>query len=66
MYTVDDLKRAAAKGKPLEDMTTQESAVFYTYRYCYRAYKQNPTEETKQRLAEFVRTVVKRCLGKEG
>lgn len=66
MYTLDELKRAAAKGKPLEDMTTQESVVFNTYRYCYRTYKKNPTERTKQRLAEFVKPVVERCLGKDG
>lgn len=64
MYTLDGLKHAAANGRPLEDMTTEESVVFYTYRYCYRTYKQNPTEQTKQRLAEFVKPTVKRCLGK--
>lgn len=65
MYSLEELKHAAAKGIPLVDMTTQESVVFYTYRYCYRAYKMNPTDETKQRLAEFVKPVVKRCLGKD-
>lgn len=65
MYTLDELKHAAAKGRPLVNMTRPESVVFYTYRYCYRAYKQNPTEQTKQRLAEFVKPVVKRCLGEE-
>lgn len=63
MYSLDELKRAAAKGRPLEDMTERESCVFYTYRYCYRTYKKNPTEGTKQRLAEFAKPVVKRCLG---
>lgn len=64
MYTLDEIKHAAAKGIPLEDMTTQESVVFFTYRYCYRTYKQNPAEQTKQRLAEFVKPTVERCLGK--
>lgn len=66
MYSLDDLKRAAAKGEMLRNMTTQESVVFHTYRYCYRTYKKTPTERTKQRLAEFVTPVVERCLGKDG
>lgn len=64
MYSLEELKHAAAKGIPLEDMTTEESVVFYTYRYCYRAYKKNPTEQTKQRLADFAKPTVERCLGK--
>lgn len=64
MYSLEELKHAAAKGIPLLDMTTEESVVFYTYRYCYRTYKRNPTDETKQRLAEFVKPTVERCMGK--
>lgn len=64
MYTLDELKHAAARGTPLEDMTTEESVVFYSYRYCYRTYKKNPTEQTKQRLSEFVKPTVERCMGK--
>lgn len=66
MYSLEELKRAAAKEIRLKDMTTQERVVFYTYRYCYRAYKKNPTERTKQRLSEFAKPVVERCLGKDG
>lgn len=62
MYSLGELKHAAAKGKPLEGMTERESVVFYTYRYCYRAYKKNTAEETKQRLVDFVRPVVARCM----
>lgn len=66
MYSLEELKRAEAKGTMLKDMTTQERVVFYTYQYCYRAYKKNPTERTKQRLAEFVKPVAERCMGKDG
>ena len=61
-YTIDELKRAAASGKPLQGMTKNESVVFYTYRYCYRTYRKNPTEETKQRLEAFVKPTVERCM----
>lgn len=66
MYSLDELKRAAAKGGKPKDLTTNESVVFHTYRYCYRTYKENPTERTKQRLADFVKPVVERCIGKDG
>lgn len=61
-YTIDELKRAAASGKPLQGMTKYDSVIFYTYRYCYGEYRKNPTEETKQRLAEFVKPTVERCM----
>ena len=64
MYTLDQIKHAAAKERPLEGMTINESVVYNTYRYCYRTYKENPTEETKKRLAEFVKPTVERCMGK--
>ena len=64
MYALDQIKHAAAKEKKLEGMTVNESVVYNTYVYCYRTYKANPTEETKRRLAEFVKPTVERCMGK--
>lgn len=64
MYTLDQIKHAAAKEKKVEGMTVNESVVYNTYRYCYRTYRENPTEKTRKRLEEFVKPTVERCTGK--
>ena len=58
MYELEELRKAASKGSPLPGMDVQESVVFYTLRYCYQAYRKNPTEETKKRLKDFSDNVI--------
>lgn len=52
-YEVNTLKKLAAKGTPPDDMDVHDSVIYHTMRYCYRAYKENPTESTKNRLKDF-------------
>ena len=39
-------------------MGIQESVVFHTLRYCYQAYRKDPTEETRNRLKDFSDNVI--------
>ena len=64
-YELEEIKKLAAKGMPKDDFNIHEQVIFYTYRYCYRAYKENPTESTRKRLEEFVAPVVKFHYGRK-
>lgn len=65
MYELDELRKAASKGTPLPDMGIQESVIFHTLRYCYQAYRKDPTEETKKRLKDFSDNVIAIHYGKK-
>lgn len=65
-YELEEIKKLAVKGIPKEDFNVHESVIFNTYRYCYRAYKENPTESTRRRLEEFAKKVVDFHYGRKG
>ena len=66
MYDLEEIKKLAAKGKNPGDFDVDESVLFHTFRYCYRAYKKDPTEKTKERLKNFLEPVIKTYYRKEG
>ena len=57
-YSLDEIKKASASGGGAKDMDVHERVIYYTAKYCYETYKKNPTEQTKKRLADFLKPVV--------
>lgn len=58
MYELEEIKRLAAKGENPGDFDVDESVIFHTCQYCYKAYRENPTEKTKERLKKFLEPVI--------
>ena len=58
MYDLEEIKKFAAKGVAPLDLDVHESVLFNTYRYCYKAYKEDPTERTKERLQKFLEPII--------
>lgn len=58
MYDLEEIKRFAAKGNNPGDFDVHEAVLYNTYRYCYKAYKEDPTEKTKERLNKFLEPVI--------
>ena len=64
-YELEELKRLANKGVPPRDLDVHESVIFYTLRYCYKTYRKDPTEATKQRMKEFAKPVIEFHYGRK-
>lgn len=64
-YSLDEIKRAAAKGDKPQDLDRHESVIYHTLNYCYRTYRKNPTEAVKRRLMEFSEPVIEFHYGRK-
>ena len=57
-YSIDEIKRFAAKGEKPNGLDVHESVIYHTLSYCYRTYRKNPTESARKRLKEFSDPVI--------
>ena len=64
-FDLDTLKKSAYSGKKPIGLDVHESVIYHTMRYCYRAYKNDPTDKTKERLKQFLNPVIEFHFGRK-